>query len=176
MPDRPGAELLRHGRPSPRHRRPTRWWLVGLAAAVALLAAEVLVFALRSEEPEEEPPIDDAAVVEYARLMVVDLLTYSPTDTSRVESALDRLCDDSPDAGSADGLVAQLRNSEAGSEVKESSIGQIVGRTPAGDLVVSFRVITWVGTFGRPAEKTNHDLVTVRPEPAMCVYRLELAG
>jgi len=134
----------------------------------------VLVFALRSEEPEEDAPVGDAAVVEFARRMIVDLLSYSPTDTTRVESALGRLCDDSPDAGSAAGLVEQLRNSGAGSEVRESSIGQIVAHTPDGDRVVSFRVITHVGAFGRPAEKTNHDLVTVRPEPTMCVYRLEM--
>ena len=172
---RPGASPVSGPVPPPsRHRSRTPWWLVGFAAAVALLVAEMVVFAVRSDEPEEETPVDDAAVVEYARRMIVDLLSYSPTDTTRVESALDRLCDDSPDAGSAAGLVEQLRNSGAGSEVRESSIGQIVAHTPDGDRVVSFRIITHVGAFGRPAEKTNHDLVTVRPEPAMCVYRLEM--
>ncbi len=64
-----------------------------------------LVLALRAAQTEGGRPVDETEVVEFARTTLVDLLSYTPDDTRRVESALARLCPDSPEAGSARGLV-----------------------------------------------------------------------
>ncbi|WP_210994080.1 hypothetical protein [Gordonia paraffinivorans] len=159
-------------------RTPSRLAVLGAVAGVVALNCVVvgsLVLALRAAQTEGDRPVDEAEVVEFARTTLVDLLSYTPDDTRRVESALARLCPDSPEAGSARGLVEQLRRSAATSEVRDSSVGRVVARTPDGDLVVSIRVVVVKGAFGVRAERTDHDRVTVRPEPRMCVQRFEVA-
>ncbi|MEO9326636.1 hypothetical protein, partial [Gordonia aurantiaca] len=113
------------------------------------------VLVLRATSPADAGrPVDETQVVEFARTTIVDLLSYTPDDTTRVEAALARLCPDSPEAGSARGLLEQVRRSAASSEVRDSSVGQIVAQTPEGHFVVSVRVVVVVGPFGVRAERT----------------------